>query len=127
MSLLKFELKEEHIKLLKHIKFTLKDNVITSVNVDEHGFEMSPFGGDDLIEDIHIILEGVNDKYIKNKIEDLTINETERYDINDDLKIKYQKLYDELPTALDIILFNSNFNVGNFKTKWYDRNWVKIK
>ena len=35
------------------------------------------------------------------------------------------KLFSELPTALDVILYTGSF-VLTYKTKFHDRNWKKI-
>jgi hypothetical protein len=46
---------------------------------------------------------------------------------SEEQKAEWDKLYSELPLALDVILFNGNFELGTYKTKWHDRNWKKIK
>ena len=119
MSLLKFELKEEHIKLLKHLKWSLNDNIIVSIGDDKEEYGESPFGGDDVYEDMTLILKGKPENF--NPMEDETlvlITETEISDL--------KGLLNELPTALDIILYTGSFKVGHYKSKWYDRNWVKF-
>ena len=58
MSALIFELKEEHIKLLKHLRWSLnKDNIISGV-ADEGDDVAPPFGEVDLHEAIDLVLNG---------------------------------------------------------------------
>jgi hypothetical protein len=42
-------------------------------------------------------------------------------------KKQWDKLYSELPMALDIILYNGNFDLGTYKSRYYLRNWIKVK
>jgi len=119
MALLKFELKEEHIKLLKHLKWSLNDNRLMSIGDDKEEYGESPFGGDDIYEDMGLILNGKPKDFNPLDDEDLVvISETEISDLT--------KLFNELPMALDIILYNGSFETGHYKTKWYDRNWIKF-
>jgi len=119
MSLLKFELKEEHIKLLKHLRWSLNDNKVMSVGDDKEEYGDSPFGGDDVYEDMTLILKGKPEKF--NPMDDETLVIISEVEV-DSLK----QLLNELPTALDIILYTGSFEVGHYKTKWYDRNWIKF-
>jgi hypothetical protein len=121
MALIKFELKENHIKLLKHLKWSLDTNFIVSKGNDNEEYGDSPFGGDDLIEDMNIIINGKRDNFDPLNDEILGI------DLSDDEKNELMELYDELPMALDIILYTSSFEPGNYKSKWYDRNWIKYE
>ena len=34
--------------------------------------------------------------------------------------------YEELPAALDVILYNGHFQLGLYKTKYHDREWKKL-
>jgi len=120
MALLKFELKEDHIKLLKNLKWSINDvtNYIESIgNGDEFG--ESPFGGGNMIEDMYIILYGKPDEF---DILNDSIIEISESDIEN-----METLFSELPMALDIILYTASFEPGHYKTKWYDRNWIKSK
>jgi hypothetical protein len=42
-------------------------------------------------------------------------------------KSEWDKLYSELPMALDIILYNGSFELGKYKTRYHLRDWKKIK
>ena len=56
MSIVKFELKEEHVKLLKHLRWSKdKNNIIVNVSDDE---DSVPFGFDTIYEAIDTILNG---------------------------------------------------------------------
>lgn len=119
MALLKFELKEDHIKLLKNLKWSINEvtnYIVSTGNGDEFG--ESPFGGDNIIEDMYIILYGKPDEF---DILNDSIIEINQSDIEN-----METLFSELPMALDIILYTGSFEPGSYKTKWYDRNWTKL-
>jgi hypothetical protein len=119
MGLIKFELKEEHVKLLKHLRWSIKSEQIISKMDDDDAD--SPFGGDNLFEDMSLILNGKPDNF--NPVDDeILVSE-----LSDDDKIKLKELFNELPIALDIILNYGTFEPGFYKTKWYDRNWIKYE
>lgn len=117
MALIKFELKENHIKLLKHLSWTIGEDNCIKTKTHDDGAE-SPYGGLSLIEDVGLILYGQPDvkfdplspdgaQYTEEQIEEIEL------------------LYSELKTALEIILFLGTFEVGHYKTKWNQLNWVK--
>jgi hypothetical protein len=117
MSVIKFELKEEHVKLLKNLRWSMKDDLIVNMNHDGEEY-VPPFGEDTIYEAIDIILNGFRDEEKSFKIQ------TEGF--SDEQKAEWDKLYSELPTALDIVLYNGSYELGTYKTKWHFRNWVKI-
>jgi hypothetical protein len=129
MSVIIFELKEEHIKLLKHLRWStnnvqLLDNsewkvhpskLIINISEDD---DSTPFNENNIYDAIDIILNGVPEDF----------NPFETYELKEyslEQKAEWDKLYSELPTALDIILFNGHFNLGTYRTKFHDRNWKK--
>lgn len=117
MSVVKFELKEEHIKLLKHLRWSKdKNNLIVNISDDEDSI---PFGSDNLYEAIDLILNGRPEDFDPFETHDLI-------EYTDEQKSEWDKLYDELPLALDVILFNQSFDLGHYKTKYHDRNWKKM-
>lgn len=118
MALLKFELKEDHIKLLKHLRWSISSDQLVSRGADKEEYGDSPFGGDDLVEDLNTILNGKPDNF--DPLNDVGI------EISEDEKVRMLEIYYELPTALDVILYSGSFELGHYKTKWYDRNWVKF-
>lgn len=119
MALIKFELKDNHIKLLKHLRWSMVSDQLVSRGDDTEEYGDSPFGGDDLLEDMCIILNGKPDNF--NPIDDETLVST----LSDEEKSSILALHSELPTALDIILYTGSFEPGHYKRKWYDRNWIK--
>jgi hypothetical protein len=118
MSVIKFELKQEHVKLLKHLRWSKNNNnLIVNISDDE---ESVPFGENNIYEAIDLVLNG--------RPEDFNPFETtEPIEYSDEQKKYFDQLYSELPTALDIILYNSNFELGLYKTKWHFRDWKKVK
>ena len=118
MSVIKFELKEEHVKLLKNLRWCVKDNFI--VNMHNNGDEyVPPFGENNIHEAIDTILNGRPTDFDPFNVENFK-------DYSEEQKTEWDKLYSELPTALDIVLFNGNYELGTYKTKWHDRVWKKI-
>lgn len=117
MSVIKFELKEEHVKLLKHLRWSKNKNLIVNISDDE---DSVPFGFDSIYEAIDTILNG--------RPEDFDPFDThDAIQYSDEQKAEWDKLYDELPIALEIILHNQSFELGEYKTKYHDRNWKKMK
>lgn len=117
MSVVKFELKEEHVKLLKHLRWSKdKNNLIVNISDDEDSI---PFGSDNLYEAIDLILNGRPDDFDPFETEELV-------EYSEEQKAEWDKLYSELPLALDVILFNQSFDLGLFKTKWHLRDWKRI-
>lgn len=117
MSVLKLELTEEHLKLLKFLRWSTKDNVIVGLSGEE---ESVPFGENNIYEAIDLILNGVPANFDPFTTEDLPEYSLEQREA-------WDKLYSELPTALDIILFNGHFELGTYKTKYHFRDWKKVK
>jgi hypothetical protein len=117
MSLIKFELKEEHIKLLKHLKWGLTENkfIISAEDVNE---DIAPFGADSIYEAFDLILNGKPPKF--NPIE------TEMVSYTKEQCEEWDKILSELPLALEIILHLNNFELGWYKAKYHDRLWKKI-
>jgi len=116
MALIKFELKDEHIKLLRHLTWEI--DITNSIYCETEN--ETPYGGLSLIEDVGLILYGKPDgefdplspygpQYNKEQVEEI------------------EELYYELPIALDIIGFHlpEATEVGHYKTKHHQRNWIK--
>lgn len=119
MALDKFELKNEHIALIKNLVWD--ENIIGLFEKDEElplNQYKSPFGGDNIIEDMGLILYGKpegefdplsdeSETYTKEQIEDM------------------KNLLKNLKIALDITIFCGNFEVGWYSKKHHLRNWKK--
>lgn len=117
MSIVKFELKQEHVDLLKNLKWGLLENkfIVSAEDITE---DPAPFGMDDIYEGIDLILNG--------KPENFDPLNTTEIEYSDEQKNTWDKLISELPTALDIILYNGHFELGVYKTKFHNRQWKKI-
>lgn len=118
MSTIIFELKEEHVLLLKNLRWSVdKANIIRGVADD--GDEVAPpFGENSIYEAIDIILNG--------KQTDIDFITHEDFPVYTENQIaEWDKLYSELPMALDVILYNGNFELGTYKTRYHLRDWKK--
>lgn len=118
MSVILFELKEEHVKLLKHLNWSVLDNKFL-VSTENYLEDPAPFGVDNLYEGIDLILNGKPKEFDP-------FNSEELKSYSDEEKIYMDKLMSELPVALDIILYNGSFELGTYKTKFHVRNWKKV-
>jgi hypothetical protein len=118
MSVLLFELKEEHVKLLKQLRWCMKDDIVSGIAND--GDELAPpFGENNIYDAIDLILNGQSDEF------DPLNDEIKEYP--EEQKKEWDKLYSELPLALDLVLHNGHFETGLYKTKWHFRDWKKTK
>lgn len=119
MSVIIFELKEEHIKLLKFLKWSIMENnfIVSTTDVLE---DKAPFDSDNLYEAMDLILNGrpenFNPYYVGEPIE-----------YSPEQIAEWDKLYKELPTALEVILYTGSFKLGTYKTRWHDRNWIELQ
>ena len=120
MSVLKLTVTDDHIKLVKQLRWSLNtENQIVAVGHD--GVEnIPPFGENNLYEAIDLILNGVPEGFDPFNTEDEKVYTKEQ-------KAEWDKLYEELPTVLDIVMFNGHFETGTYKTKFHDRQWKKLK
>ena len=114
MALIKFELKEDHLKLIKHLDKWAMDESNSIFCETEN---KTPYGGLSLTEDVGIILYGKPDK----EFDPLSPYGAE---YTEEQIAEIDKLYDELPQALDIVLFHlpEATEVGHYKTKWHQSN-----
>jgi len=120
MSTLKFELKQEHILLLKHIEWTSLNKIIVGtkeLEEDEVDFYV-PFGCDTLYEGIDLILNGKAANFDP-------LNQDEPAQYTKEQMEAWDKLYSELPLALDIILYLGTFELGTYKSHYGQRDWKK--
>lgn len=117
MSILKLELTENHIKLLKHLRWSLNaKNFI--VGTEDESEDPAPFGENNIYDAIDLILNGRPADFNPD------VDEVKQY--SNEQKAEWDKLYSELPIALDIILFNGHFQTGSYRTKFHDRQWKKL-
>ena len=118
MSIIKFELKEEHLKLLKYLRWSITKNGFLIGTEDEE--DLIPFGEDSLYNAINIILNGKPEIF-----DPLNTDELEQY--SNEQKKEWDNLYSELPKALNIVLYTGSFELGMYKSKFSDGVWKKIK
>ena len=116
MALIKFELKKEHLILLKHLdwELTTKDRLVTVV---EEGAE-TPFGGIDLIEDVGTMLFGKPDAEF-----DPLSPIGPKYSEEQEKVIK--EIVSELPMAQELVNYVQSFELGLYVRKWNLKNWKK--
>jgi len=118
MAAIKFELKQEHLDLLKHLDWSSEDNtyILRSSSTRE---PQKLYNEDDVLDGVSLILEG---KYTMG--DPLEQDEANTYP--QEVKDRYYKLLSELPTALNIILNIGSFELGMYKTRSYLNEWKKI-
>lgn len=114
MSVIKFELKESHLKLLKHLEWgeLSSDNHINTIG------ENTPFGGIDYYEDMGVILYG--------QPEEFDPFDGNPFEWSEEQIVEMDELISELPTAIEIILYTQSFDTGKYRTKYHDRDWKKL-
>lgn len=118
MSILKFELKEEHVLLLKHLKWSDINGSITS-SLNDVGNEPILNTATDKYEYINLVLNGAPNDFD-------ALNDTGEFIYTEEQKELWDKLYSELPMALDIILYFGGVEYGKYKTRHHIRDWKKI-
>jgi hypothetical protein len=111
MALQKFSLTDKHVSLLRQLKWV-------EVGDTQPAHKLFTFGGDELLEDMALILYGPHLVQGPNDEAEL------KYSPEQEIEMK--KLYTELPVAMDVVMFNGGFETGNFVTKSYVRDWKRI-
>jgi len=97
MSVIVFELKEDHLKLLRHLRWSLNDKNFI-ISTEDASEDPAPFGANNLYEGIDLILNGKPADFDPLNTEEIEVYTAEQ-------KAHMDKLYSELPTALDIVVF----------------------
>lgn len=115
MSVVNFELKDDHIKLLRNISWTLKygDLVLKRPFLDDDSELLV-----NVYEDVDLILNG--NVYEIDALGDQSPVYSEQQ------KLVWDNLLSELPTAMDVILYTGKFEIGMYKTKFHVRSWKKV-
>lgn len=121
MSVIKFQVTEDHLKLVKYLQFSIKDNHL-STNRDENDEDYIPkpnaFGEEDLHSDIGIIIFGRPANF------DPMSTELSQYSEQD--KEYMDKLWGDIPTVLELKCYFDHLVPGTYKRKFHDRDWKKI-
>jgi len=118
MSIIKCELNINHLALLRHFKCNLKNGDII-LSIESDGEIPVVLTDVNKYEHINLVLNGVPDDFDPFNTEDIV-------EYSDEQKTEWDKLYNELPLALSIILQRGSFETGKFKAKYHDQVWVKI-
>lgn len=114
MSVDRFRVTEEHIKLIRNINIK-KESKYPEIDVEQL------FGGDNLYDDINLILYGkTSDIKPDDGFSDAIIG----YD-QDKIEL-FDKLISELNTALNIVLYCGSFEPGDYIKRHGDINWMRI-
>lgn len=117
MSRIKFNLKEEHLLLLKNLRWSKNENnVLVSLDESEDPVLIST---DNIYEDIDVILNGRPKDFKPNEVE-------EPFECTPAQKAKWDKLLAELPTALEIVLTCQTFTLGKYSANFATRDWSLI-
>jgi DNA polymerase III delta subunit len=118
MSVLTFTLTDDHIKLIRNLRWDItKDKYI--ISSEDYLDNVPIFGTDTVYEAVDLILNGKPEEF------DPLISFNDKT-FSDEQIAEWDKLISELPTALDIILYNGNFETGTYKSKYHIRDWTKI-
>lgn len=116
MSIIKFEIKEDHLKLVPFLKFKVEGRTILSGDENQ-----SPFGGEDLYQAMGDMIYGKPEAPF-----DPFATEGPQY--STEQKKYLEELFQELPTVLEIILKSGGFKPGEYKRKAHDENieWQQL-
>lgn len=112
MSVVKFELKKQHIALVKNVN--IANYYRNSENINRHLI------ADEIYEEFGLILYGRPEGSF-----DPTSSDELEYSAEQ--KAEMDKYFNEFPMALEIMLGTGTFEAGNYKTKHHDINWKKVK
>lgn len=110
MSIEKFKLNEKHIKLIRQLNITDRSGLPT---IDTKNL----FGNSDIYEDVDLILNG--------KTRDVKPDSEWGEDYSPEQKSDWDKIIQELSTAMNIVLFMGNFEPGEYVRRTYEKNWTK--
>ena len=114
MAIVKFELKKGHIILLKHLTWRIDESNALITKVENE----TPYGGLSLLEDVGVMLYGQPE----GEFDPLSPYGPQ---YTEEQTLEVDKLYSELPLALEVINYTQSFELGHYKTKFNIRNWRK--
>lgn len=119
MAMIKFELTDEHLALLKQLNW---DYDKFAKEGDDYKLpqlvENEEFGNGHIYEMMGIILDGPEKVTDPNNMVD--------FRIDDEKKARFDKLLLELPMALDVVMCTQEFKTGKYKTKSSLRDWKLV-
>jgi hypothetical protein len=111
MSIIKFEVKEDHLKLIPFLQFKIEGRTITSGDESQSAFG----GGEDLYEEMGNIIFGKPE----GEFDPLS---TEGPEYSTEQKLYLEELFQQLPTVLDIVLKYGKSLPGTYKRRYHDNN-----
>ena len=116
MSINFFELTDKHLKLLKHTRWSVynKKFIISSYDMED-GY--NTFDGNNIYEAIDMILNG--------KPKDFDPFDLEALTYTDEQIAEMDKIFSELPIALEIVLYRQAFEIGQYVFLSSSGTWVK--
>jgi len=117
MSILKFELTEKHISLVRNVNY---QSIFDSIGEGELVSVDDVFGiTGDLLRDVGLVLYGKPDgEFDPLNSEEITYSEEQ--------KVEIVKLVKELPIAIEIIMNTKGFKVGKYKRRFHLIDWKYI-
>lgn len=113
-----FELKKAHLALINNLLIKPDKLALLSSKSTK-----SPFSDNDLMEDLGFLIVG---KELTDEQKKLKTENGEHFYTRDNEE-ELLKIYEELPTALEIVLNTLSFEEGKYRTRFYEINWKKIK
>ena len=119
MALEIFEVEEDHLKIIKHLGFELRESRDMIATSYEDGSE-TPLGGINIIEDVGAILFGKPE----GEFDPLSPYGPQ---YSDEQKETIERIWESTPKALEICCFVQKFEAGTYKTKWNLKNWKKYE
>lgn len=106
-----FEVRDEHIKLLKNMGVTWNYSCFGSPTIDPK----RPYGDSMVLEGMAKLLSIVNP------------NEDGEVELTDEQIDSLSKLHEEMETVLEILLFNCSVQQGIYSNKGYLNEWILDK
>ena len=118
MSIIKFDILEDHLKLVPFIKFNVDGHslVAGSPITEDSIEEKSPFGGEDFYVDMGLMIYGKVEK-------EFDPHSEEGIQYTTDQKKYMDKLFTELPTVIEILLSTGTFKPGQYSRKAHGIDW----
>ena len=113
MSIIKFDILADHLKLVPFMKFNIDGRKVVSGDDNQ-----TILGGEDLYTDMGLVLYGKIDPVFDPLSDSIPSYNTEQ-------KKYMEKLFQELPTVIEIVLNTSTFTPGEYKRKYHDISWKK--
>ena len=116
MSIIRFNLTEEHLKLVKNLKFETIDGHLTTK--DSEGDKVCAFGYESLYDEIDLIINGMPEDFDPLNTEPKTFTEEEVSHMD--------SLWGDMPTVLELRCYFGTLVPGEYKRKFHDHVWKYI-